>query len=292
LWFRASLGLERASSHAGFYSKAVALGLFFILILFAGRWDLVGVWLRYTLIFGFVLALISGGLRCRRSPRWPRANLREVGGIAVNLLVAAVFAAPLWQILTDVSCGGQPVDLAFPVRDVDWYVGQGGGVPVLNYHGAVRAQAYALDIVALNGFGMRAKGLQPADLEEYAIYGEAVVAPCDGRVASVRDGLPDLKPTERDPANPAGNHVVVVCRGGTVILAHLKPGSIEVTPGEQVRARDAIGAVGNSGNTDEPHLHIHVVRGAVTGEVLTESGEPVPMRFDGRCLARNASGSS
>jgi hypothetical protein len=166
LWFLASLALERSSSYASFYTKAAAFALFFILIFFAGRWDLVGVWLRYGLIPGFVLAFVIGRHRCRGSPRWPRPNLRSLGGTALNLLVAAVFAVPLWQILTDTSCSERASDLAFPIRDVDWYVGQGGGVPVLNYHAAVRAQAYALDIVALNGFGTRADGLQPADLED------------------------------------------------------------------------------------------------------------------------------
>jgi hypothetical protein len=49
-WFLASLALERSSSYASFCTKAAAFGLFFILIFFVGRWDLVGVWLRYGLI--------------------------------------------------------------------------------------------------------------------------------------------------------------------------------------------------------------------------------------------------
>jgi Peptidase family M23 len=292
LWFLASLALERSASYASFYTKAAAFGLFFILIFFVGRWDLVGVWLRYGLISGFVLALIIAQLCCRDAPLWPRSNLRSLGGIAVNLVLAAVFALPLWQIMADASCGEPWIDLAFPVSNVDWYVGQGGGVPVLNHHSAMRAQAHALDIVALNGLGMRAKGLKPDDIEDYTIYGKVVVAPCSGRVLSARDDLPDLKLSERNPANPAGNHVAIACQGATVILAHLKPGSIEVAAGEEVRVQGRVGAVGNSGNTDEPHLHIHAVRGTVIGRALSHTGEPVAMRFDGRCLTRNASGSS
>jgi Peptidase family M23 len=292
LWFLASLALQRTSSYAGFYTKTVAFGLFFILIFFSGRWDLVGVSLRYVLILGFVLAFIIGQFRCRHSPAWPRTNLRSLGGIAVNLVVAAIFAVPLWQIWADASCSKPSIDLAFPVDNVDWYVGQGGGVSILNHHSAVRAQAYALDIVALNGFGTRAKGLLPADPEDYAIYGEAVVAPCSGRILSTRDGLPDLQPPERDSVNIAGNHVVMACQDATIIMAHLKPGSIEVAPGDAVRTKARLGAVGNSGNTDEPHLHIHTVRGTVAGRALNQTGEPVAMRFGGRCLARNAHGSS
>jgi murein DD-endopeptidase MepM/ murein hydrolase activator NlpD len=194
--------------------------------------------------------------------------------------------------MADASCSEPSIALAFPVSNVDWYIAQGGGVPVLNHHSAVRAQAYALDIVALNGFGTRATGLHAGDLEDYAIYGEAVVAPCSGRDISARGDLADLKPSERDPANLAGNHVVIVCYGATIILAHLKPGSIEVAAGEEVRAQARVGTVGNSGNTDEPHLHIHAVRGTVAGRAVSHTAEPVPMRFDGRCLARNAHRSS
>jgi hypothetical protein len=114
------------------YTKAAAFGLFFILIYFVGRWDLVGVWLRYGLISGFVLTLIIAQLRCREARLWPRSNLRSLGGIAVNLVLAAVFALPLWQIMADASCSTPSIDLTFPVDNVDWYVGQGGGVSILN----------------------------------------------------------------------------------------------------------------------------------------------------------------
>jgi murein DD-endopeptidase MepM/ murein hydrolase activator NlpD len=42
---------------------------------------------------------------------------------------------------------------------------------------------------------------------------------------------------------------------------HLKPGSIPawVRPGARLRAGDLIGRVGNSGNSDGPHLHFEVM---------------------------------
>ena len=47
-----------------------------------------------------------------------------------------------------------------------------------------------------------------------------------------------------------------------------------------------IGLVGNSGNSHEPHLHVHAQRPAAAGEEPF-SGDPLPMRFDGRYLVRN-----
>jgi murein DD-endopeptidase MepM/ murein hydrolase activator NlpD len=37
------------------------------------------------------------------------------------------------------------------------------------------------------------------------------------------------------------------------------PGSIVVEPGQRVRAGQLLGHLGNSGNTDAPHLHFHVM---------------------------------
>ncbi len=49
--------------------------------------------------------------------------------------------------------------------------------------------------------------------------------------------------------------------------------------GARVEAGDLLGLAGNSGNTSEPHLHIHAVDAA--------TGLGVPMAFDGRVPLRN-----
>ena len=62
-------------------------------------------------------------------------------------------------------------------------------------------------------------------------------------------------------ANVAGNSVVEDIGGGRyVTYAHLKPGSIPawVREGARLRPGDLIGRVGNSGNSDAPHLHFQV----------------------------------
>lgn len=46
-----------------------------------------------------------------------------------------------------------------------------------------------------------------------------------------------------------------------------------------------LGAVGNSGNSDEPHLHIHVQRGMTAEAPML--GEPVPLTLEGRFPLRN-----
>jgi len=56
-----------------------------------------------------------------------------------------------------------------------------------------------------------------------------------------------------------GNQVVMeVAPGQFLFLCHLQPGSIVVKKGDQVKEGQVVGRVGNSGNTSQPHLHIHV----------------------------------
>ena len=97
-------------------------------------------------------------------------------------------------------------------------------------------------------------------------YGTPVLAAAPGVVVSVVDGLPDQQPVGTiamnfPPENAPGNGIVEDIGGGRYVgYAHFKPGSIpaEVRPGARLRAGDLIGRVGNSGNSDAPHLHFQV----------------------------------
>jgi murein DD-endopeptidase MepM/ murein hydrolase activator NlpD len=80
-----------------------------------------------------------------------------------------------------------------------------------------------------------------------------------------------------------GNFVELHCNGVEVSLAHLREGSVRVGVGDRVDTGDLLGQVGNTGNRDEPHLHISAQRGASAGAL---DGEPVHIIFAGRFLAR------
>ena len=97
-------------------------------------------------------------------------------------------------------------------------------------------------------------------------YGTPVLAAAPGVVVSVVDGLPDQPlvgtiAMNFPSGNGPGNGIVEDIGGGRFVgYAHFKPGSIpaEVRPGARLRAGDLIGRVGNSGNSDAPHLHFQV----------------------------------
>jgi hypothetical protein len=142
-----------------------------------------------------------------------------------------------------------------------------------------------VDIVKLNRYGIRSSSPWPRELADYEIFGDAVYAPCAGTVVRTEDSVPDLVPPARDRVNLAGNFVAIDCKGVRVLLAHLKQGSLLIKTGEAVTEGQKLGRIGNSGNTDEPHLHIHAERPTDPSKLL--DAEPVPIRFDGRFCARN-----
>ena len=104
------------------------------------------------------------------------------------------------------------------------------------------------------------------------------------RVLVTVDGLEDLAPGSTDSQNLAGNHILIACEGVEVLLAHMKQGSVRVSAGQYVDVKTLLGEVGNSGNTSEPHLHIHAEQGGEAGVSL--NGEAVPITIEGRFLVR------
>lgn len=187
------------------------------------------------------------------------------------------------------------VNLSFPLQPGRYLVVNGGSNSSTNAHletldasvpryRAFRGQSHGVDLVALNGWGLRARGVQPADPRAYVIYGARVLAPCAGEVVVAVDGLRDMQVPEADRDHLAGNHVLLRCAGADVLLGHLQQGSVQVQAGAKVAVGDWLGSVGNSGNTGEPHLHIHA-QGPGSAEAPL-GGEPRPITFSGRFPVR------
>ena len=81
----------------------------------------------------------------------------------------------------------------------------------------------------------------------------------DGEVAQVVDDVPDNLGNRENPANtPKRNSRIVVRHGSDrfAIYTHPRQGSAAVKVGQQVKAGDLLGRVGNAGFSSEPHLHV------------------------------------
>jgi hypothetical protein len=153
------------------------------------------------------------------------------------------------------------VVLDLPVRGT-WLAGHAGATKFTNLH---TTHPYAIDILKLGPDGRLMDGSDLVVTNWYG-YDEPVYAPADGLVVKVVDGLPCGPIGNRDTVNPGGNHVVIdIGNDRQVLLAHLVAGSVAVEEGEVVTSGTLIGRVGNSGNSDAPHLHLHVQSASETG---------------------------
>lgn len=199
--------------------------------------------------------------------------------MGINIFFSLIFATYLIFVASSYFVSDDAIELSFPLQDGTYYIAQGGSHVQMNYHNSHSPQQYALDIEKLNRFGSRAKGLYPEELEKYAIYGDSLYSPCSGEVIEARNNLPDLTPSDTDPENATGNHVALTCDSinATFYIAHMQEGSVAVSVGDVIKEGQKIGTVGNSGNTTEPHLHIHAEK----------DGIGIPIRFDDRFLVRN-----
>ncbi|MFQ6113338.1 MAG: M23 family metallopeptidase [bacterium] len=80
--------------------------------------------------------------------------------------------------------------------------------------------------------------------------------------------------------------MVIQCNWVKVLLAYIMKNSIVVQTGDTLQTGQPLGRIGNSGNTSEPHLHIHAEKLEPNKPIL--EGEGVPIVFDGRFLVRNS----
>ena len=125
------------------------------------------------------------------------------------------------------------------------------------------AQRFAIDFARLTPDRRLVDG-DPEALASWPSYGAEVVSAARGVVVGTRDGFADNSPVGSLPPisldNVGGNYVVIDIGGGRFAwYAHLQPGSLRVSVGDRVRRGQRLGLVGNSGNTDFPHLHFHVM---------------------------------
>ena len=178
--------------------------------------------------------------------------------------------------------------LGAPLRGGPWLTANGPS----NFSGHRRAaiaiggearisQRFAIDYVQLYDNGRTWKDDQLVN-ENYRCHGADILAVADGVVVGTKDGIPENVPGITSRAVPitletvGGNYVMLnIGEGVYVFYAHLIPGSLRVAVGDRVRKGDLLGLVGNSGNSTEPHLHIHV---ADAPSPLAAEG--IPFRID------------
>jgi hypothetical protein len=163
-----------------------------------------------------------------------------------------------------------PIILRPPLRGKGWIpfdlMDKGHRRTLMAVDGKARiGQRFAADWAKLGPDGLLVHG-SDKDNASYYSFGEEVFAVADAVVADSKDGIPLNVATEMPAAttmdNIAGNYLILDLGNGRFAqYAHLQPGSIRVKIGEKVHAGQVLALLGNSGNSNGPHLHFQVTDG-------------------------------
>ena len=212
---------------------------------------------------------------------WHRTTFKQTGTDGTG---AEVFldSGPVQIVSTE------PIVISPPLRGGDWLAANGPSNSSLHRRAllivdgnASIAQRFAIDWIRLGANGLPSHD-DPSQNSNWWGYGSEILAVADGTVVATKDGIPENVPVATERAVPitldtlAGNHVVVDLGGGRyATFAHLQPGSLRVSVGSKVRRGQVLGLLGNSGNSDAPHLHFHVTDGS-----SAMGAEGLPYRFE------------
>ncbi len=284
--------LVPSASRTGLILRIAAILLVLCYTALAGLWLFPPWWTPYLLI---ALHLLTS-LRLWRRYRDPGAGrprrFAEVGVAAALLTAAGLMILPVHRGRTSPDVA---IDLAQPLGPGRYLVISGGADKAINAHfetldgeGAsdFRGQSHAVDIIGIDALGLRAAGISPSNPSAYLIYGREVRAPCAGRVTSAVDGIADNAVPAMNRDSMTGNSLILDCAGRAVVMAHFAPGSLAVRGGDRVETGQRVARVGNSGNSGEPHLHVHVQ--TLAGPDAPISGEPLWFTIDGELPVRNS----
>ena len=248
------------------------------------RWEMVSIYFRSIIPVLFLIACVLGYKRIKK-PVFAPKKIAVFLGIALYLVLIVFFSGFNWFTYRGYLSPANTMDIVSPFHSGKQIVLHGGASPFINGHFHVKPQTYALDIVGLNKWGMRASSFQGgADLNDYVIFGQDIYSPVHGTVIGLEDKYEDQAPPQTDTEHLAGNYILIQSEGVEVLLAHLKYGSIAVKQGDKVSPQTLLGQVGNTGNTSEPHLHIHVEKGGEANTIL--NGTAVPFTMNKRFLVR------
>jgi murein DD-endopeptidase MepM/ murein hydrolase activator NlpD len=122
----------------------------------------------------------------------------------------------------------------------------------------ILTQPPAFDFAALDESGRQYKRSGAAN-EDYAGFGKEVLAPADGVVMEVVDGIRDNTPGSANPYALIGNAIVLQHKTNEYsVFAYLKQNSIRVRVGDRVIKGQLIALCGNSGGSLQPEIHFHL----------------------------------
>ncbi|MDD5143075.1 M23 family metallopeptidase [Methanoregula sp.] len=182
----------------------------------------------------------------------------------------------------------KPVVVDSPVRGPGWAVLETTSPMVhhvtsqITMSGVTRVpQRYAQDFLYLDPVTGKAYHDDMTIARNFYGFEKELFAVSNGTVSYARDGIPDIEITTQKPApsfdTALGNGVVIdLGNNKYACYGHMVNGSVRVKTGDTVTTGQVIGLMGNTGNSDAPHLHFQVITGS--SSPLGGEGYPIVYR--------------
>lgn len=165
--------------------------------------------------------------------------------------------------------------IASPLRGGGWVSVNGCCDAITSHRGAVIAvngqqnapERFAIDWVQIGQDGKMYSG-DGSKLASFPFYGDPIHAVADGVVVNSwnesDEQVPFTPAVGLSPASIGGNMMVVDIGGGAfAFYAHFQRDSMKAKVGDRVTKGQVLGLLGNTGNSDAPHLHFHLMDGPV-----------------------------
>jgi hypothetical protein len=132
----------------------------------------VGYYFRYVLLIGYLAISIKSFFNCKRR-FFPFTKSHFV----TLVIVGMVSLFQMWNIFSvylSLFRFPEGIELDFPLKSGEYCIGQGGDNLIINHHYEVSAQKYAVDVLKLNGLGLRCNKLIPCSLQNFNIFGDTL----------------------------------------------------------------------------------------------------------------------
>ncbi|MDB5225935.1 MAG: hypothetical protein JWN78_128 [Bacteroidota bacterium] len=143
--------------------------------------------------------------------------------------------------------------IALPVMS-NWHISQGQEGNIT--HKEEWKYAWDFDIVDDDKNTFKLPGFS---LKDYYCYDLPVIAPADGIVDTLQDGIDENNVGQVNMEENWGNTIIIKHSEYLYSkLSHLKRDTFKVKTGDYVKKGDVLALVGNSGRSPEPHLHFQL----------------------------------
>ncbi len=282
----ALFAFKKQPNRLSWFVSMLLTGVSILFIWTIARWELVSVYFRPLFPILYLIAIWYSYSRINSNAMSSRKIY--FFNLSINAIMLFVISVFCFLSLRGYRVPTQTVEMQSPLRDGEFILLHGGSRPMINAHFHVTPQNYAIDLVALDALGRRANSIAGGPiLSDYHIYGMPVYSPCEGKVLIAIDKFEDLIPPLVDKKNIAGNHLLIQCNDKEVLLAHLQKSSLLVKVGDKVSTDTQLARVGNTGNSSEPHLHMHVETGGKAATIL--NGKGVAFKINHKFLVRGDS---